>query len=104
MIIVAGHVCLDIIPRFLGPASLDPGSLVRVGAATLSTGGVSNVGVALHRLGVPVKLIHRVGDDLFGQTVRALLGPVEVEVTVSDVTDPRTAALTDRPVPVVRPG
>ncbi len=75
MIIVAGHVCLDIIPRFLGPASLDPGSLVRVGAATLSTGGVSNVGVALHRLGVPVKLIHRVGDDLFGQTVRALLGP-----------------------------
>lgn len=75
MIIVAGHICLDIIPKFLGPASLDPGSLVRVGAATLATGGVSNVGVALRRLGVPVKLLHRIGDDLFGQAVRSLLGP-----------------------------
>lgn len=51
-------------------------------------------------LGTPLP---RLADEL-GAIVRALLGPVEVEVTVSDVTDPRTAALTDRPVPVVRPG
>lgn len=73
MIVVAGHVCLDIIPRFESRAALDPGSLVRVGAATLSTGGVSNVGVALHRLGTPVKLIHRVGDDLFGSAIQSIL-------------------------------
>ncbi len=73
MIIVAGHVCLDIIPQFPAQASLDPGTLVRVGAATLSTGGVSNVGVALHRLGTPVKLIHKVGDDLFGDAIKSIL-------------------------------
>jgi len=72
MIIVAGHVCLDIIPSFPSRTTLDPGTLVRVGAAMLSTGGVSNVGVALHRLGAPVKLIHKIGDDLFGGAIRSL--------------------------------
>lgn len=73
MIVVAGHVCLDIIPKFESRCALDPGSLVRVGAATLSTGGVSNVGVALHRLGTPVKLIHKVGDDRFGDAIKSIL-------------------------------
>lgn len=80
MIIVAGHVCLDIIPAFAARTALDPGSLVRVGAATLSTGGVSNVGVALHRLGTPVKLIHKIGDDLFGNAVRSILTDLSPEL------------------------
>ncbi len=80
MIIVAGHLCLDVIPAFAGPARLDPGSLVRVGAATFSTGGVSNVGVALHRLGTPVKLIHKIGDDLFGQAVCLLLDAMSTQL------------------------
>lgn len=80
MIIVAGHVCLDIIPHFPSRASLDPGTLVRVGAATLSTGGVSNVGVALHRLGTPVRLIHKIGDDLFGGAIRSILNNLSPEL------------------------
>jgi sugar/nucleoside kinase (ribokinase family) len=80
MIIVAGHVCLDIIPHFPSRASLDPGTLVRVGAATLSTGGVSNVGVALHRLGSPVRLIHKVGDDLFGGAIQSILNDLSPEL------------------------
>jgi sugar/nucleoside kinase (ribokinase family) len=80
MIVVAGHVCLDMIPAFPARAALDPGTLVRVGGATLSTGGVSNVGVALHRLGTPVKLIHKVGDDLFGDAVRSLLTRLSPEL------------------------
>lgn len=72
-IIVAGHVCLDVIPTL--PAScqslatwLVPGGLVNVGPMTISTGGaVSNTGLALHRLGVPVCLIGKVGDDTFGR-------------------------------------
>lgn len=78
-IIVAGHVCLDIVPQFhKQPEDLDallvPGKLVSVGAAVLTTGGaVSNTGLALHRLGLPVKLIGKVGDDLFGRAVRDLL-------------------------------
>ncbi len=73
-IIVAGHVCLDVIPTL--PEScrdlttwLVPGGLVNVGPMTISTGGaVSNTGLALHRLGVPVRLMGKVGDDTFGRT------------------------------------
>lgn len=72
-IIVAGHVCLDVIPTL--PESchdlatwLVPGGLVNTGPMTLSTGGaVSNTGLALHRLGVPVRLMGKVGDDTFGR-------------------------------------
>lgn len=72
-IIVAGHVCLDVLPTL--PEScqslaswLVPGGLVNVGPMTISTGGaVSNTGLALHRLGVPVRLMGKVGDDTFGR-------------------------------------
>jgi sugar/nucleoside kinase (ribokinase family) len=53
---------------------LDPGRLVTVGPAALSTGGVvTNTGLALHRLGVEVQLVGKVGDDLFGESVRRSL-------------------------------
>ena len=71
-IIAAGHICLDVIPTF-PEKSIDesnllrPGSLNIVGPSVISTGGsVSNTGLALHRLGFPVKLIGRVGKDYFG--------------------------------------
>lgn len=75
-VIVAGHLCLDIIPRFetgLGddPAAyLVPGRLVEVGPATLSTGGaVSNTGINLHRLGIHTRLMGKIGDDLLGRAI-----------------------------------
>jgi len=44
-----------------------PGKLVRIGPATVSTGGaVSNTGLALHRLGTPTHLMGKVGDDALG--------------------------------------
>jgi len=59
---------LDLHPALYGPLALAPGRLVVVGPAVTSTGGaVANVGVALHRLGVPVRLVAKVGDDLFGR-------------------------------------
>jgi len=74
-IVVAGHVCLDIIPT-LGHHQADmgavfvPGKLNIVGPATVSTGGtVSNTGIALHRLGVAVRLMGKVGDDPFGRVI-----------------------------------
>lgn len=72
VVIVAGHVCLDLIPAIPeGAAKIEPGRLVEVGAAQLATGGpVSNTGLSLHKLGVPVRLIGKVGDDLFGHAVR----------------------------------
>ena len=75
-VVVAGHICLDIIPRFTvdaGPALaayLSPGRLSEIGPAALSTGGaVSNTGLSLHRLGVDTRLMGKTGDDLFGRTI-----------------------------------
>jgi sugar/nucleoside kinase (ribokinase family) len=85
-ITVAGHICLDIIPTWPGTAVgqreqpgrladlLQPGRLIHVGPAVTATGGaVSNTGLALHRLGVPVQLMGKVGDDLIGRSILDLL-------------------------------
>ncbi len=72
-IVVAGHICLDIIPIFQGQYRdlknlFVPGKLIAVGPATISGGGVvSNTGLALHRLGVPTRLIGKLGDDALGR-------------------------------------
>jgi sugar/nucleoside kinase (ribokinase family) len=76
-VIVAGHLCLDIIPDLSSftpgqfDASFKPGRLVQSGPAALTTGGaVSNTGIALHRLGVDTRLIARTGEDPLGLTLR----------------------------------
>jgi len=73
-VVVAGHVCLDLIPQLAGRADVRPGRLAVIGPAAVSTGGaVANTGLALHRLGVPVRLVGKVGDDLFGRAVLDVL-------------------------------
>jgi sugar/nucleoside kinase (ribokinase family) len=75
--VVAGHICLDIIPTIPHVdlrASLKPGALIEIGEAVLSTGGtVSNAGRALHRLGIRTRLMGKVGDDPFGRIVLELV-------------------------------
>ncbi|NQU41610.1 MAG: carbohydrate kinase family protein [Lentisphaerae bacterium] len=72
-VVVAGHICLDIVPHIpVGGETLGdilrPGKLVDIGKAVLSTGGaVSNTGLALSRLGMSVKLMGKCGDDAFGR-------------------------------------
>jgi len=75
--IVAGHICLDLIPDLGDSAQsqfeeiLKPGRLVAVGPATHCTGGpVSNVGLALTKLGIRTRLMGKVGDDLFGHAIQ----------------------------------
>ncbi|RPJ87419.1 MAG: carbohydrate kinase family protein [Acidobacteria bacterium] len=74
-VVVAGHICLDLIPvippkRGGGAQLLLPGTLTEVGPAVLSTGGaVSNTGLALHRLGIPTRLVAKIGEDLFGRAI-----------------------------------
>ncbi|RAP75011.1 carbohydrate kinase family protein [Paenibacillus montanisoli] len=78
-VVVAGHICLDVIPAMQARkdgmgAILVPGTLVDIGAAVISTGGaVSNTGLALHRLGVATKLMGKIGDDLFGGAILDVL-------------------------------
>jgi sugar/nucleoside kinase (ribokinase family) len=79
-VLVAGHICLDLIPRLDGlPAGqfasqFQPGRLIEVGPIAFSTGGcVANTGLALNRLGVPTRLVGKVGDDSFGAVVQRML-------------------------------
>ncbi|OCA85965.1 hypothetical protein A8F94_14050 [Bacillus sp. FJAT-27225] len=71
-VIVAGHICLDVIPPFTTEekVSLLPGSLYHVGPPLMTTGGaVSNTGLALHRLGFDTRLIGKIGEDSFGAEI-----------------------------------
>ncbi|NOU36787.1 MAG: carbohydrate kinase family protein [Kiritimatiellaceae bacterium] len=78
--VVAGHICLDVIPD-LSEMSLErpgdfyiPGSLRTAGAAKLSTGGpVSNTGLNMTKLGVETLLMGKVGNDAFGEMAAMLL-------------------------------
>ena len=74
--VVAGHLCLDVIPdlsantREKFEKSFVPGRLLIVGPVNFSTGGpVSNVGLALTKLGIQTRLMGKVGNDLFGRAV-----------------------------------
>ncbi len=77
-VVVAGHVCLDLIPRFENSAAaaigeiIVPGKLVNIRSTAFSTGGaVSNTGLALIKLGVKTMLMGKIGDDFFAEGIRA---------------------------------
>jgi sugar/nucleoside kinase (ribokinase family) len=99
-VIVAGHICLDIIPLFshmpLGFSSSPadpspfflPGSLVKVGPAILSTGGpVSNTGLVLHKLGISTTLVAKIGADLFGQAILQIITSMDPSLAQGLVTE-----------------
>ena len=97
-VIVAGHICLDIIPQLTGISreaferSFTPGHLVECGPTALSTGGaVSNVGLALHRLGIPTRLMGKIGPDLFGQAVCQIVEARGAGLVDGMIVDPSAA-------------
>ncbi len=78
-VVVAGHICLDIIPELSGSQTevkdlFMPGRLAHVGPASLALGGaVANTGLALYQLGATTRLVGKLGDDLLGTTVLGFL-------------------------------
>lgn len=97
-VIVAGHICLDIIPnldhlpsgQFL--SLLQPGKMITAGPPTLSTGGaVSNTGLALFRLGIPTQLIGKIGRDPFGEAVCRVINRFDPTLTSKMVVDPQSS-------------
>jgi sugar/nucleoside kinase (ribokinase family) len=80
-LIAAGHLCLDMIPRFATQTEaanagevFRPGTLVLMGDMTFATGGaVSNVGIAMTVFGCRVGFMARVGDDAVGALIRQLV-------------------------------
>lgn len=78
-IVVAGNIVLDMFPPLIlleGQVFSDlliGGQVLETGPLSTSTGGcVSNTGISLHRLGVPVHLMGRVAGDLLGREVRRI--------------------------------
>ncbi len=93
-VVVAGHICLDIIPAFHQVETalsrlLTPGRLTEIGKATICTGGaVANVGLALHRLGVHTRLMGKIGDDLWGRAILGVLGSAGASLPEGMIVDP----------------
>ena len=91
-IAVAGHVCLDIIPEIRNTPDInliEPGKLLEIGPACLSTGGaVSNVGIALHKLGIKIRLLGKIGNDLFGRAILEQFNKVDDTLTENMVPAP----------------
>lgn len=78
--IVAGHICLDITPKFPQGKQSDlaqmllPGKLIQMGEADIHTGGtVANTGLAMKILGADVSLMGKIGKDAFGKIVCSIL-------------------------------
>ncbi len=94
-VVVAGHICLDVIPDLSGSAGqtaeqiFRPGRLVQVGPVAFSSGGpVSNTGLALNRLGVRAQLMGKVGADAFGDTIRGKISAFDPHLADGMVVDP----------------
>jgi sugar/nucleoside kinase (ribokinase family) len=105
--IIAGLICLDVTPDLSAVPEgqfqhlFQPGRLIRTGAIRCTPGGaVANTGLALHRLGVPVRLIGKIGDDLFGQALQDRLreaSPHLVDDLVIDLSMPTSFTIVINP-------
>lgn len=102
-IVVAGHICLDIIPAFERQTSFEPGKLIKVGPALMATGGaVSNTGIALHRLGIPTRLMGKVGGDLLGRATLDIVRGIDPALAEGMIVD--AAATSSYSVVINPPG
>jgi sugar/nucleoside kinase (ribokinase family) len=81
-VIVAGHVCLDLVPGLSAVPSVVPGSLTDVGGMTLRIGGcVGNVARDMVDLKVPVRLAAAVGDDDLAPVLLSMLASHGLDVS-----------------------
>ena len=78
--VVAGHICLDIMPELLNEEGiqiqeiLSPGALIQTGNADIHVGGcVANTGLGMKILGADVTLVGKIGADDFGNIVKGQL-------------------------------
>jgi len=94
-IIVAGHLCLDIIPNLqtLPITSMElPGRLHEVGALTIALGGaVANTGLTLYILGGDVGLVGLCGNDFVGNTIVQQLAARDPHLVHGLTIDPHQA-------------
>jgi sugar/nucleoside kinase (ribokinase family) len=97
-VVSAGHICLDITPDLSGvPAGefstlIQPGTTIRASGVNLRGGGASvNTGLALQKLGVPVQIIGKIGDDLFGAVLQEWIKSQNATLAEGLIIDPAAA-------------
>jgi sugar/nucleoside kinase (ribokinase family) len=72
--VVAGHLCVDLIPQLDQAPDAEPGQLTSVGPLRLQPGGcVANTGGDLAALGAAVTVVGDAGDDELGATLVRML-------------------------------
>lgn len=70
-IALAGHICLDLIPKVRPDIQVAPGRLIEIGALTMKIGGcVGNTARTLAGLGASFSAFTMVGEDILGDVVR----------------------------------
>jgi len=96
--VVAGLITVDVFPNLDNLPSgqfetlFKPGHLIFAGEASFATGGPpSNVGLALHKLGVPTTLIGKIGADRFGDILSDIVSSHSQNLTGGLVIDPGSA-------------
>jgi sugar/nucleoside kinase (ribokinase family) len=90
--VVAGHVCVDLIPTLHHAATLAPGALLEAGPLQWSAGGaVANTGLALDRLGINTRLIGAIGADRLGPILQQLLSGSNAEPALIPLEDGTTS-------------
>jgi sugar/nucleoside kinase (ribokinase family) len=83
-VVLCGHICLDIIPRWSGGGieMLIPGHVLEMTGVDVSTGGsVANTGLALFQLGIRPNLLGKIGNDAFGRIILETLQKQDVELS-----------------------
>jgi len=98
-VLVAGSLVLDIVAAVAEGADqtmlFAQGKQTELSCVTMYLGGeVGNMGVALHKLGIPVRLVSKVGDDTNGGIIRRLLDALAVPTRITTVEGmPSTASI-----------
>lgn len=90
-IIVGGHICLDIIPRWEkgGIDSIIPGHILEMDGIKFSTGGaVANTGVSLKKLGIATGLLGKIGEDEIGTLIKQVLNGVDKNLAETMIVKP----------------
>lgn len=98
-VIVAGHTCLDITPKFPQKEKaskltdiLSPGRLINMQGVDIHTGGaVSNTGLAMKILGADVTLMAKIGNDDLGSIVADIFGKYDASSGLISVEGERTS-------------
>lgn len=91
-VVVAGHVCLDLLPAMDSVPTVEPGTLSAIGPLELRAGGcVANTGSLLADLGVATRLYADVGSDALAGPLMSLLASGGADVSGLRVTAASTS-------------